>query len=173
VGAAAGWLEGEFVALGVPFEERGPRTDEAIDVLRACWDGPDPVRFRGPTVVIEDMSVQPRPERRIPIWVGGASPAALRRAAAKGDGWHGTFMEPSQAAPLLAMVREARPEPEFILSMRTSWDGLRGDEAEIKRQAEEFVLVGVQHLLVSPAQGDESSWMRSVEELWRMLSPVA
>src|SRR3954469_16647610 len=49
VGVGAGWLEGEFDALNVPFAERGSRTDEAIDAMRACW-GDQPVDFRGPTV---------------------------------------------------------------------------------------------------------------------------
>lgn len=172
VGAAAGWLEGEFDALGVPYRQRGARTDEAIDAMRACWEGPDPVEFHGPTVDLDGMKVAPRPQRRIPIWVGGASPAALRRAAAKGDGWHGTFLEPAKAAPLLAMLREARPEEEFTLSLRTSWDGLSVSESDIRRQAEEFAMVGVQHLMVAPTQGEEAAWLRSVEELWRMLSPL-
>src|SRR3954453_8876685 len=62
VGAAAGWLEGEFDALDVPFRERGGRTDEAIDVLRACW-GPDPVTYQGRFFALDALKVAPKPDR--------------------------------------------------------------------------------------------------------------
>ena len=172
VGAAAGWLEGEFDALGVPFAERGARTDEAIDALRACWEGPDPVAFDGPTVRLDTMRVQPRPGRHIPIWVGGASPPALRRAAARGDGWHGTFLDPARLRPVLAELRRLRPDPAFTRSLRLAWDGLAGDAAAMRSDAEQLVAAGLDHLLVTPAQRDEASWLRSVEVLWETLSPL-
>ncbi|HZT67673.1 MAG TPA: TIGR03619 family F420-dependent LLM class oxidoreductase [Acidimicrobiales bacterium] len=172
VGAAAGWLEGEFQALGAPFGERGRRTDEAIDVLRACWEGDDPVDFAGRTVTLRKMKVQPRPVGRIPIWVGGASPPALRRATTRGDGWHGTFMNPEQVGPVIAELRSARPEPEFTISLRVAWDGVSGDRQKMREEAEAFAGAGVQHLVVSPSQGEEAAWLRSVELLWETLSGV-
>ena len=172
VGAAAGWLEGEFDALGVPYAERGARTDEALDALRACWEGDDPVTFHGPTVRLDAMKVQPRPGRHIPVWVGGTSPAALRRAAARGDGWHGLFMGADELAPVLAALRRDRPEESFTLSMRVAWDGLSGDAGRMRAEAEAFAAAGLQHLMVSPAQPDEDGWLRSVEALWQALSPA-
>ncbi len=82
LGAAGGWLEQEFAALGVPFEERGPRTDETVDLLRRCWTE-DPVGAEAPTTGarLVDMRVKPQPTRPIPIWIGGHSGPALRRAA--------------------------------------------------------------------------------------------
>jgi probable F420-dependent oxidoreductase len=167
VGAGVGWLEAEFRALGVPFRERGERTDEAIAALRACWEQ-DPVRFHGKRVVLEDLRVQPQPGRRIPIWVGGRSEPALRRAVRLGDGWHGTFMKPAEAAPLLARLRAERPEPEFTLSMRVAWDGLRTAADDVRRELDAFREAGVQHLLASPAQAETEGWLRSVEALWRL-----
>jgi probable F420-dependent oxidoreductase len=168
-GAGVGWLEGEFDALGVPFAERGLRTDEAIDALRACW-ADDPVSYKGRTTSFEGMKVRPKPAHPIPIWLGGSSEPALRRAVAKADGWHGNIA-PDVAQPILARLRAERPEESFTLSMRTSWDGLVTPEADIARDAEAFAAAGVQHVVATPVQGDVDAWLRSVEELWRILSP--
>src|SRR6478609_4033194 len=89
LGIGVGWLKEEFEALGVPFERRGPRADEYIDALTAAWSG-EPVDFRGEFVDWHGWSMQPPPvqQPRIPIVIGGTSPAAIRRVVAKGDGWY-------------------------------------------------------------------------------------
>jgi len=89
VGAAIGWLEGEFDALGVPFKERASRSDEALELLRALWTQEHPKiqtrRHRAQDVVFSPMPLQkPRP----PLYVGGSSEGAYRRVARLGDGWH-------------------------------------------------------------------------------------
>ena len=83
LGAGVGWLEAEFAALGVPFRERGRRTDESIALMRALWRD-DPVSFSTKYIVaqIADMRMEPKPPP-IPIWVGGSSEAALARAGQK------------------------------------------------------------------------------------------
>ena len=172
VGAAAGWLEKEFDALNVPFGERGARTDESIEAMRACW-GEQPVNFAGRTVRLEDLKVQPTPERRIPIWVGGASKPALRRAVRLGDGWHGTFMKPDETAPVLAALRAERPEADFTLSMRVVWDGLAGDPDEQRRDLDAFAAAGLQHLMAAPVQGDVDGWLKSLDALWDRLASHA
>ena len=110
VGAGVGWLEGEFEALGVPFAERGARTDETIRMLRACW-GEDPVSYRGEVIAatLTEVPTQPQPGRRIPIWIGGNSGAALRRAVALGDGWHGIRKTPTELEPIVERLRRDRP----------------------------------------------------------------
>ena len=172
VGAAAGWLEKEFDALNVPFAERGSRTDEAIEAMRACW-GEQPVNYAGRTVRLDDLKVQPTPERRIPIWVGGSSPPALRRAVQLGDGWHGTFMKPEDASPLLAALRADRPETDFTLSMRVVWGGVAGDTDEQRRELDAFAAAGLQHLMSSPVQADVDGWLRSLDALWAQFAPHA
>ncbi len=168
-GVGCGWLEAEFEALGVPFAERGSRTDEALAVLRACWER-DPTSFRGPHTVLEELRVMPKPARRIPIWVGGASEAALRRAVRAGDGWHGTFMGPEASAPILERLRGERPEPEFTLSMRVAWDGLDENESELRRRLEKFRELGLQHLVASPGQPEINGWLESVEMLAKLFA---
>src|ERR1700680_2522589 len=81
LGAGVGWLEAEFAALGVPFRERGRRMDEGITLMRAVWSE-DPVSFEARYIpaVVKNMRSMPQPETPIPIWIGGTSEAALRRA---------------------------------------------------------------------------------------------
>jgi probable F420-dependent oxidoreductase len=172
IGVGAGWLEGEFDALNVPFADRGPRTDEAIDALRACW-GDQPVDFAGHTVTLSSLKVVPTPAHAIPVWVGGSSAPALRRAVTRGDGWQGTFISPEETEPLVRRLRAERPDEAFTISMRTSWDGLTDDGAEITAQVERFAAMGVQHLMAGPRQRDVDGWLRSVDALWRLFEPYA
>lgn len=90
-GAATGWMEEEFKALGVPFRERGRRADEALQVIRTLWTQEYPnlqTRYHR----IEGMKFSPLPVQKPhpPIWVGGYSEGAFRRVARYGDGWHAT-----------------------------------------------------------------------------------
>src|SRR5581483_3028601 len=86
--------EREFRAAGVPFKERGRRTDEAIVILRRCWTG-EAVTFAGEFWQLDAVTVLPRPvQRPLPLWIGGASDAAMRRAGRLGDGWIPSFITP-------------------------------------------------------------------------------
>ncbi|MGW3413914.1 LLM class F420-dependent oxidoreductase [Streptomyces sp. NPDC000888] len=88
LGVGAGHVQEEFEVLGVDFERRGAVLDESIDALRAAL-GPDefPVHH-GKLYDFEGLGQLPRPaQERVPVWVGGSSPAAVRRAAQRGDGW--------------------------------------------------------------------------------------
>src|SRR6202162_4956754 len=113
LGAGVGWLEAEFEALGVPFRERGRRMDEGILMMRAVWSD-DPVSFPSRTIpaVIDDMRMLPKPEQPIPIWIGGTSEPALKRALGL-DGWHGSRAPPPPAAPIGAPLRGGRAPPRF------------------------------------------------------------
>jgi len=175
LGAGAGWLREEFDALGVPFDRRGALTDEAIDFLRACWEGAQPVSFDGPSLHVAQMKIVPQPAHRIPIWVGGTSPAALRRAANRGDGWQGAFVDASEVQGLVASLREMRADhskDQFTLSMRVEWDGLDVPTDELRRRSDQLAQAGIEHLMVAPSQRDIDSWCRSVEALWSALSPL-
>ncbi|MFG3032070.1 LLM class F420-dependent oxidoreductase [Streptomyces sp. NPDC048253] len=88
LGVGAGHVREEFEALGVDFERRGAVLDETIDALRAAL-GPDEFpSHHGKSYDFEGLGQRPRPaQTRVPLWVGGSSPAAVRRAALKGDGW--------------------------------------------------------------------------------------
>ena len=98
-GVAAGYLEPEFRALGVPFAERNARCDEAIRAMKAAWSE-GPVDFEGVYATARGHVVEPRPAQvpHPPIWVGGNSRQAIRRAVALGDGWMPIYNPPEFAA---------------------------------------------------------------------------
>jgi len=89
VGVGAGWMKEEFEAVGAPpFEERGRVTDEYLQAFKLLWTEDDP-RLEGRHVQLANIVFQPKPLQKPhpPIWVGGESPAALRRTARYGDTW--------------------------------------------------------------------------------------
>jgi probable F420-dependent oxidoreductase len=123
VGAAIGWLEGEFEALGVPFKERVSRSEEALELFRTLWTQPKPelVTRRHH---LHDVSFSPMPlqKPRPPLYVGGNSEGALRRVARLGDGWHATATTHDAFRQGVETVRrfwkEAGREGEPALSLR-------------------------------------------------------
>jgi probable F420-dependent oxidoreductase len=161
-GIGVGWLEAEFAALGVPFRERGRRTDESIALMRALWRD-DPVSFPSKYIAaaIADMRMEPKPPP-IPIWVGGSSEKALARAVKLCDGWHGSRLPPDKAAPIIARLRGERPAP-FAISLRTAWDGK--DAGELAARLAAYRDVGAGHVLVEPADRTIDDWLRSVEKI--------
>jgi len=161
-GIGVGWLEAEFSALGVPFRERGRRTDESIALMRALWRD-DPVSFPSKYIAaaIADMRMEPKPAP-IPIWVGGSSEAALARAVKLCDGWHGSRLPPDKAAPIIARLRGERPAP-FAISLRTAWDGK--DAGELAGRLAAYRDVGAGHVLVEPADREIGDWLKSVEKI--------
>ena len=170
LGAGVGWLEAEFAALGVPFRERGRRMDEGIAMMRAVWNE-DPVSFPARTIpaVIQDMRSLPHPVKPIPIWIGGSSEPALKRAL-RLDGWHGSRVSPEQAAPIVQRLRAARPEPEFAISVRYGWDGK--DDGALAARLAGFRNAGVGHVLVEPAERALDDWLRAVERVARAAEAV-
>jgi probable F420-dependent oxidoreductase len=88
VGVGAGYLEGEFAALGASFDDRNDRVDEAIHAMRAAWTG-ESITRSGIGFRAEGNTMLPRPVQRPgpPIWIGGNSKRAIRRAVELADGW--------------------------------------------------------------------------------------
>lgn len=108
LGVGAGHVEREFDVLGVPFAQRGRLLDEAIDAVRACLDADVP-SHHGDRWRFEGMHQAPRPvQARVPIWVGGSSRPAMRRAAERGDGWLPQGLPEGGMAAGIAYVRERR-----------------------------------------------------------------
>jgi probable F420-dependent oxidoreductase len=108
LGAGAGWLEEEFLVLGRSFADRGARLDEALEVIEDFWqDGV--VRHSGTHYSFEEAAMFPLPTAPIPIWVGGKSRAALRRAAGH-DGWLGMNYPLDEIDQLLKQLSTCRDE---------------------------------------------------------------
>lgn len=126
LGIGVGWLKEEFDALGVPFDDRGRRTDDYIKALRELWTADKPT-FDGEFVKFRDAYCRPRPAQgSVPIIVGGHSMPAAKRAGRLGDGFF-----PARGAPadLFATAREAAKaagrDPaalEFTVSLPASLD---------------------------------------------------
>jgi probable F420-dependent oxidoreductase len=112
LGAGVGWLAEEFGALGVPFERRGARTREYVEVMRQLWTEPcsshegEFVQFTGVVSYPKPVGDPKLSLGGIPVWFGGESPAALRRVAEYGDGWLGFKVSPAEAAPKIARIEE-------------------------------------------------------------------
>lgn len=109
LGAGVGWMKEEFDAYGVDFKRRGKRMDESIEVMRKLWRG-GYVAHRGECFELPSLQVTPALERPVPIYIGGASEAALRRAARLGQGWIGAGNDIDEVPDLLARLDAHRAE---------------------------------------------------------------
>lgn len=112
-GVGVGYVPGEFEALGIPFDERGARTSEHIEVIRTLWTHEKP-SFQGRFSSFSGIQSRPGPFQRPhpPILVGGMSEAALRRAVRQGDGWYGFFQDLDATARCLRGLEEAARQVE-------------------------------------------------------------
>lgn len=108
LGVGVGYVEQEFRALGAPFDDRGDRTDEYLDAMRAIWTMDRP-SFDGRLYTFAGVQAHPRPVQRPhpPIVIGGWSAPALRRAARTGNGWYGWGLDHDETADALRRLRDA------------------------------------------------------------------
>lgn len=138
VGVGTGWLPQEFEALGVPFDRRGALTDEYLEAMKALWSSPGPTSFHGPTIHFENVLCEPKPVQRPhpPLWIGGGSGAALRRAAKLGSAWHPSSRYSETMAEKAAILRrmaaaEERETP--AIQMRATLHLLPGGDTSTTR----------------------------------------
>lgn len=107
--AGVGWMKEEFDNYGIDFRSRGRRTDEIIEVLHKLW-GEDWVEHHGEFFHYDKIKVRPRPRQAIPIFTGGSSPAALKRAARSADGWIGHGNTPEEVPELMRKLAALRAD---------------------------------------------------------------
>jgi probable F420-dependent oxidoreductase len=192
LGLGAGWLQREFEYLGVPFNERGRRFDETLRILRAAWSGV-PVQYAGRFYQFDDAVLEPQPVQPggPPLWIGGTSDRALRRAATLGDGWHADDMQPSQVADvrdkLVAMSTTPRRHVEISTRVTTkvldaalsssaapsraegyyrgadAWSGIVGSAAQLLPQVEEYAAVGSTHFIAQFEHGSVEQHVESIQ----------
>ncbi len=124
LGVWVGAMAEEFQALGVPLRQRGSRTDESIAIMKELWTSPHP-SYNGRHWSFSDVLFSPKPLQKphIPLWVGGSSPGAMRRAATVGDGWHPTGLSPEEFSLGSREVRQqaaaaGRDPDSLIMSLR-------------------------------------------------------
>jgi len=164
VAVGVGWSEQEYDALGYDFHNRGTRLDEAIDLFRAVWTE-DPCTFHGSFTSFDALRVLPQPARPIPVWIGGSSEPAYRRAAARGDGYQAVGLSVEQAGPVVERIRRDHPETTFPVSLRTGWDPQGMDPGLIRDELAAFAEAGIQHVVSAPWRTDLDDWLRSMDLL--------
>jgi probable F420-dependent oxidoreductase len=113
LGVGTGWMREEFEALGVPPSERGARTDEALEAMGTLWRE-DPASYSGRFFSFSDivLACQPRTEGGPPIWVGGNTDPALRRALRHGGAWHGFEIYPEDLPDIRSRLERLGEEVE-------------------------------------------------------------
>jgi len=146
-GIGAGYLEPEFRALGIPFPDRGARTDDYLAAMRAIWTQPTPA-YHGRFVSFE--GVQAHPQRNIPVVVGGESPAAYRRAIQSAQGWYGFYLDSNETAQALTALRQAGERyarPPELGDLEIS---VTPAEPLTLQEVKRFADLGVHRLIVMP-----------------------
>jgi len=160
LGVGAGWLAEEFAALGVPFDERGKRLDEYIDVLRELWSpaaDPEKSSVAGRFVTFADCIMRPRPANgTVPIVIGGHTKVAARRAAARGNGFFpgsGSIEELAEIFTFLRAEASASGRDPAEVTLYASAAGRPGPKLDerIERLAE----LGVTEAIVGAAPPDQ------------------
>jgi probable F420-dependent oxidoreductase len=157
-GVAAGWIAEEYAMVGIDFASRGRRLDEQLAVMRKLWSGRE-VDHHGEFFDFEHALLCPAPSEPIPIWVGGASPPALRRAA-RNDGWFGVPMSVEQIVPFVETLRRERE------AAGRAWEGFEISislaEAQTPDNTAELEELGVGSLCVIapwvPSPWGSTSW---------------
>jgi probable F420-dependent oxidoreductase len=162
LGIGSGWLEEEFAALGLNFHQRGKRTDEAIESLRALWsEGAS--SFHGEHFNFGPVNCFPKPVRKsgVPIVIGGHSPAAARRAGRFGDGFFPAIGEPAKLKELFTIMNAAAANAgRDAAAIELSCMG-RANLDAIKAVAE----TGVTRVVVAPPGSDKDSLTRGLETI--------
>jgi len=153
-GVGASWLEEEWIAAQLDFSTRGRRVDECIEVCKRLWSEHE-VAHHGEFFSFDTVLFEPKPIQKPwpPILVGGESPAALRRAAASGDGWVGITHTVESVAPQIETLRNLLAEQGRTLD---GFEIVLGGPVESPADAQRWADVGVTRLIVSP-------WRRSAE----------
>ncbi|GHP00007.1 LLM class F420-dependent oxidoreductase [Reticulibacter mediterranei] len=146
-GVGVGYVESEMRAIGVPFAERGARTDEYLDAMRAIWTQQKPA-YHGQFVSFE--GVQTHPQRNIPIVIGGHTPAAYRRAVLQGTGWYGFALDLSYTARCMAALQKALKQYERPLSLGELEISVTPSIPLTKAIVQQFADLGVHRLILMP-----------------------
>jgi probable F420-dependent oxidoreductase len=159
LGVGAGWLEEEFDALGIPFDERARRMDDHIGALRALWTQ-SPASYEGEFTSFQDVYCEPSPPSgTIPLVIGGHSRAAARRAGRLGDGFFPAGVSRAKLRELFDVMRhaavEAGRDPDAIELTAGGDAGLFGpDPTSTIREFEE---AGVSRLIIPPLSFDPAT----------------
>jgi len=188
LGVGSGWSEQEYAALGVPFERRGAITDEYLAAIMQLWTS-DVASADGHFAPYRGIHTGPRPVRRPhpPVWVGGASRAAIRRLLRYGDAWHPINPHPSwlqdKGMPALraAAADAGVPVPPLCPRIRANPTDTRLDDDarvlgegtldQIRADLDGLAELGAEYVILDTYISPDVR--RTVEDDWRILETVA
>ena len=188
-GIGVGWAKQEFETLGLPFEKRGAMTDDYLGAIKACWTQ-DVASYEGRFVRFAGVHTTPRPLRapHPPIWVGGASEAAMRRAVLHGDAWHPIRARidwlRDTGLPRLREIaaKENRPVPALCprIKLHLSDSPLpdeqrvagQGSLEQVRADLRALEAMGAPYVLLD-TYSDDPEATRSHEPAWRLLKTAA
>jgi probable F420-dependent oxidoreductase len=155
LGVGAGWLEEEFDALNVPFADRGPRTEEWIEIARDCWTATPSAHASERYTLPAGILMVPPPSRPIPFLMGGHSRAALTRAGRVADGWLGQQSLPEidtgelvAAATLMRETAAAAGRDPAGLEVVLRIVQTAGQAGEVARRVPALAEAGVDEIIV-------------------------
>ena len=200
VACGVGWMREEFEALAVPpFEERGAVADEYIHAFKELWTSDDPT-FSGKYVRFSGLSFEPKPVQKphSPVWIGGESPQALRRAATLGDGWYpiGTNPRhpvgtPTQLSDAIARLRgyaedAGRDPSEIDIAYSAAWHDdpeaqmrpagerpwLTGSAEQVAADIRAFEELGVNHLMMGFQGATVGETLERMERFVEEVAPL-
>lgn len=198
-GLGPGWMEEEFDLLGIPFNERGARTDECIKVFKELWQKDEP-RFEGEFCSFSNIKFYPKPiqEPHPPIWIGGISKKAIARAVELGDGWHPAWLSPDQMEENIRDLktiakRRGRSLDNFAFSIRNrlrilkasgakkpDFSESRGDYTfsfygtteEIINKVAQFESIGVSHIIFDLDVENDDEMFNMIEQFSKEIMPA-
>ena len=167
-----GWSRDEFDLMQQDFTTRGKRADEMIEIMRLLWSG-EMVSYEGKHYQFEPMEMNPAPTARIPIWIGGISEPAMRRAARLADGWVSDLQTSEEIIQSVAQIMQWRAEYgtdsqpfEVMATPSDAWDA-----DGYKRLAD----AGVTHIMTMPwpfYHGDSQELEHKIDGIKRFADDV-
>lgn len=185
-GVGVGWMREEFEVIGMPYDHRGARADEQLDIYLKTWTQDEP-SFDGRYYSFPPVGFSPKPiQSPLPIWVGGDSEPAYRRTVKYGQAFHAAFQEREVVAAawrrILELADEAgRDRTTLRLSIRLYLDpgssqdaakSVAGSAEEMRDTIGSWAEIGVDHILLDPvARGGVDGRLAAVESFMADVAP--
>lgn len=188
LGVGVGWMAEEAAVLGMPWDRRGQRTDEQLEIFRRLFTDAAP-SFDGEFYSFPEVGFEPKPvQKPLPVWVGGSSAPAFRRVARYGHAFHAAFQPREVVADEWAQCRQAceaigRDPDELTLSLRIFLDpaaamepakSIAGSRDEMLETIGKLKEVGVSNILLDPvARGGVEARLDALRAFMEDVAPAA
>ncbi|MGY9074181.1 MAG: LLM class F420-dependent oxidoreductase [Acidimicrobiales bacterium] len=165
-GVGVGYLHQEFSALGIPFDDRAPRTVEYIEAMRAIWEMDQP-EYHGQFVDFAGVQANPRPVQKPspPVVMGGHSPPAFRRAVAMCEGWYGFALDVDGTRTCVDGLAKAAAQTERPDRFSTLEISVTPRKRPTPELVEELAELGVDRMILLPRGETVDEWLQFVDHI--------